>query len=138
MRRTLIIPLVILLGILVYSFSGHSVATDQAAAAKRLAAPPTVKEAACFECHTEIQALKTGGRHASVNCANCHTGTTAHLADAEIKPSTRTDLEACAGCHNPDAARLSLTTSVEEAKKGITLVTDALQAKTATPPPDKH
>lgn len=99
MRRTLIIPLVILLGILVYSFSGRAVATDEAAAAKRLAALPTVKEAACFECHTEVQALKTGGRHASVNCANCHTGTAEHLADAEIKPSTRTDLEACAGCH---------------------------------------
>ncbi|MBI2840252.1 MAG: ammonia-forming cytochrome c nitrite reductase subunit c552 [Acidobacteria bacterium] len=37
------------------------------------------------------------------------------------------------GFHNPDAARLSLTTSVEEARKGITIVSDALLAKMAAP-----
>jgi formate-dependent nitrite reductase cytochrome c552 subunit len=35
------------------------------------------------------------------------------------------------GFHNPAAARLSLTRSVEESKKGIKLVSDALEKKTA-------
>jgi formate-dependent nitrite reductase cytochrome c552 subunit len=35
------------------------------------------------------------------------------------------------GFHNPDQARLSLTKSVEESKKGIKIVADALEKKTA-------
>ena len=36
------------------------------------------------------------------------------------------------GFHNPDQARLSLTKSVEESKKGITIVADAMEKKAAT------
>jgi formate-dependent nitrite reductase cytochrome c552 subunit len=35
------------------------------------------------------------------------------------------------GFHNPDQARLSLTKSVEESKKGIKILADALEKKTA-------
>lgn len=34
------------------------------------------------------------------------------------------------GFHNPDMARLSLTKSVEESKKGIKLIANALEKKT--------
>jgi formate-dependent nitrite reductase cytochrome c552 subunit len=58
-----------------------------------------VKEEACFDCHEEIKALKSGSAHAKVNCVSCHSGTADHLADSGKKPSTRVDLEACGTCH---------------------------------------
>jgi nitrite reductase (cytochrome c-552) len=65
------------------------------------AADRPVDEKKCFECHDEIQALKTGGRHGKVNCTNCHDGTADHLKDEAKRPATRVDLETCGGCH-PD------------------------------------
>lgn len=77
-----------------------AVALQQAAPrATHAARPAGVPEADCFVCHAEIQALKTGGKHAGVNCASCHPGAAEHLADAEKKPGTRTDHEVCGGCH---------------------------------------
>jgi formate-dependent nitrite reductase cytochrome c552 subunit len=35
------------------------------------------------------------------------------------------------GFHNPDQARLSLTKSVEESKKGMKIISDALETKAA-------
>ncbi len=64
-------------------------------------ADPAVREEKCFECHDEIQALKTGGKHGKVNCTSCHDGTADHLKDSDKRPATRVDLETCGGCH-PD------------------------------------
>ncbi|GAB4227798.1 MAG: ammonia-forming cytochrome c nitrite reductase subunit c552 [Deltaproteobacteria bacterium] len=64
-------------------------------------AQPPVREEKCFECHDEIRALKTGGKHGKVNCSSCHDGAAEHSKDSDRRPETRVDLETCGGCH-PD------------------------------------
>src|SRR3972149_5763444 len=60
----------------------------------------SVEEAICFGCHTEIQKLAGNGKHVKgVNCALCHSETSAHLDDSARKPLTRLDLESCGSCH---------------------------------------
>ena len=59
-----------------------------------------VDEGICFGCHSEIESLKTKGKHAkAVSCVGCHSNLKAHLDDIEKKPHTRLDLENCGGCH---------------------------------------
>lgn len=59
-----------------------------------------VDEVICFGCHSEVQGLMKRGKHAQkLNCALCHMGTTAHLADSAQMPITRLDPESCGGCH---------------------------------------
>ena len=80
------------------------VASGVPAAAKPVAKPATAKPAAvketdCFICHTEIEALKGGGKHAGVNCVSCHSEVARHLEDQAVRPGTRVDHQACGGCH---------------------------------------
>jgi formate-dependent nitrite reductase cytochrome c552 subunit len=89
MKRPALVFVVLLIAATVYFFSGGAMAGKEA----------PVKEAACFECHDEIKALKTGGKHAKINCISCHSGTAAHLKDSDHRPTTRFDHEACGGCH---------------------------------------
>jgi formate-dependent nitrite reductase cytochrome c552 subunit len=100
MKRTVLVMIALLAGAGAYLISGTAMADKNApgktAAAK---AEPSAKEEKCFECHDEIKELKTGGKHAGVNCGSCHSGTAEHLADSDKRPSTRVDLEACGGCH---------------------------------------
>ncbi len=59
-----------------------------------------VDEGICFGCHSEIESLKTKGKHAkAVSCVGCHSNLKAHLDDIGKKPLTRLDLENCGGCH---------------------------------------
>ena len=58
-----------------------------------------VKIGACFDCHSEIKEFHTKGKHAKVNCSNCHEKLDGHLKDASVKPVTRTDHAACGKCH---------------------------------------
>jgi nitrite reductase (cytochrome c-552) len=59
----------------------------------------------CYSCHKDIKEFHMGSKHASVNCAYCHTGADEHLAkDGKsdgFKASivTRTDHAACGTCH---------------------------------------
>jgi formate-dependent nitrite reductase cytochrome c552 subunit len=53
----------------------------------------------CYECHKDIEGFHAKGKHAKVNCANCHEALDQHMQDATKKPVTRTDHEACGGCH---------------------------------------
>ncbi len=55
----------------------------------------------CFECHTEVQQLYTGGKHEPLNCVNCHSALAAHLDDPTAKPGTNLELAHCATCHKP-------------------------------------
>ncbi|MBI5343327.1 MAG: ammonia-forming cytochrome c nitrite reductase subunit c552, partial [Deltaproteobacteria bacterium] len=100
MKRTVLVMIALLAGAGAYLVSG-TVMADKDAPGKTAAAKaePTVKEEKCFECHDEIKELKSGGKHAGVNCGSCHSGTAEHLADSDKRPSTRVDLEACGGCH---------------------------------------
>jgi nitrite reductase (cytochrome c-552) len=68
-----------------------------------LAAPASeasFRETDCYECHTEVGELRNGSKHAALRCTVCHDGLGAHLADATVAPSTRTDLQVCGGCHS--------------------------------------
>jgi len=53
----------------------------------------------CYGCHSDIEKFHSRGRHAKINCANCHQNLAAHLKDSSKKPVTLTDLDVCGGCH---------------------------------------
>jgi formate-dependent nitrite reductase cytochrome c552 subunit len=68
-------------------------------------APPVkpVDEKKCYSCHDNIEDFHTQGRHASVNCAQCHDAAehlkTAKNKDMGTRPGTNKDHRACAVCH---------------------------------------
>ncbi len=55
----------------------------------------------CYECHDPVKQLHTMGKHAKVNCVNCHSGLAKHIANPgpETRPATDTSWEACGKCH---------------------------------------
>ncbi len=70
---------------------------------------PAAKEANvkvddCYMCHDPIKSLHTGGKHAKVNCASCHSGLAKHLANPgpDTRPVTDTSWEACGTCHRDE------------------------------------
>jgi formate-dependent nitrite reductase cytochrome c552 subunit len=83
-----------------------------------------VREEKCFECHDEIKALKTGGKHGKVNCSSCHDGTAEHLADSDRKPLTRVDLETCGGCHQDQYASFATLNLKKAARTEKSLLTE--------------
>jgi len=65
-----------------------------------------VDVASCYGCHKDIKEFHVSSKHASVNCAYCHTGSDEHvkndgkpLAPTQASIGTRTDHAACATCH---------------------------------------
>ena len=81
-----------------------SPAIAQAAKVATAAKPPAAKAAGfdatpCLGCHAPVKALYDSGKHKGVGCNTCHDGTAAHLADASKRPTTKTDLANCGGCH---------------------------------------
>jgi len=66
-------------------------------------APPAkaVDVAICYGCHDPIKQLHTMGKHAKVNCVNCHSGLDKHMANPgpDTRPVTDTSWEACGQCH---------------------------------------
>ncbi len=54
---------------------------------------------ACYACHAPVKDFHTSGKHRAVACTACHDGADKHLADAKARPSTKTDLDTCGGCH---------------------------------------
>ncbi|MGE5664774.1 MAG: ammonia-forming cytochrome c nitrite reductase subunit c552, partial [Deltaproteobacteria bacterium] len=100
MKRTVLVLGTLVVGVCAYLLFGSPVAAKEPSGKKAAAAADApVVEAKCFDCHDEIKALKTAGKHKGVNCVRCHAGTAAHLADSDKRPSTRFDHEACGGCH---------------------------------------
>jgi len=87
-------------------------------------ADPAVREEKCFECHDEIKELKSGGKHAKVNCTSCHDGTADHLKDSEKKPLTRVDLETCGGCHKDQYASFGTLNLKKAARTEKSLLTE--------------
>lgn len=53
----------------------------------------------CYDCHSEIKEFHAKGKHARVNCRNCHEGLEEHLKDVDWKPTTRLDHATCGKCH---------------------------------------
>lgn len=60
-----------------------------------------VKVEACYGCHAQIKELHTMGKHAKVNCSNCHKGLEKHLSapGPDTRPVTDTSWQACGQCH---------------------------------------
>lgn len=71
------------------------------AAEKKLSRQKELKASECYECHGVIKELHTGGKHAKVQCGNCHQGLDQHLANPgpETRPVTDMAWEACGKCH---------------------------------------
>jgi len=82
-----------------------------------MAAPAAMsEEKACLACHTEIQALRTGGKHAQLPCLTCHSKLPEHLSDASIKPITNFDLAVCGTCHQ-DQYKTFMTVNLKSGAK---------------------
>jgi nitrite reductase (cytochrome c-552) len=60
-----------------------------------------VKVDTCYGCHDPIKQLHTMGKHAKINCVNCHSGLDKHLSNPgpETRPVTDVSWEACGNCH---------------------------------------
>jgi len=95
MRRILVIALTIV---------GLLTLEDATAANKKTPGEkqPTVAE--CYECHGVIKELHTRGKHAKVQCGNCHRGLDKHAANPgpETRPVTDMAWEACGKCHEKE------------------------------------
>jgi len=74
-------------------------ALAQAAAKDKPAAKAKFDASACFGCHEPIKDMHAPGKHKGVGCNTCHDGTAAHLGDPAKRPTTKTDLATCGGCH---------------------------------------
>lgn len=54
----------------------------------------------CYSCHKDVKEFHATSKHASVNCASCHTNFEDHVAkDGKAPIATRTDHAACGTCH---------------------------------------
>ncbi len=89
--------LVVLISVLMLS----SADAQYKSAATKKPAEKAVDVATCYGCHDPIKTLHTMGKHAKVNCVNCHSGLAKHLENPgpETRPITDTSWEACGACH---------------------------------------
>ena len=54
----------------------------------------------CFECHSEVSELWSGGKHkGKLSCTQCHAKLDAHLESPSNKPETKLDPNLCGTCH---------------------------------------
>lgn len=60
-----------------------------------------VKVENCYTCHAPVKELHTMGKHAKVNCVNCHSGLDKHIKapGKDTRPVTDMSWEACGKCH---------------------------------------
>lgn len=68
---------------------------------KAVQAEKSLKVDTCYECHPPIKELHTAGKHAKVNCSNCHKVADEHIKNPgpDTRPVTDTSWEACGSCH---------------------------------------
>lgn len=101
-RKTGIIIAAVLF--LVFALSLYGLAADAAYKAPAKTAATKEKAVAvstCYNCHDPIKQLRVMGKHANVNCNNCHTGLAKHLESPgpDTRPVTLTSWETCGQCH---------------------------------------
>jgi len=55
----------------------------------------------CYGCHDVVKELHASGKHAKINCTNCHQGLEKHLGSPgpDTRPVTDVSWEACGKCH---------------------------------------
>lgn len=69
-------------------------------AQKAAPAEKPVKVETCYGCHSQIKDFHSKGKHANVNCVNCHKGLEKHLKEGPTsKPVTSMDHAICGKCH---------------------------------------
>jgi hypothetical protein len=73
---------------------------------------------ACYECHQDVQDLKSQDVHAEIHCETCHGPGQKHISSGEaadiLKPSGR---EFCGSCHALNAAKPKGTIAQVDLKK---------------------
>lgn len=95
----------------------YSTADAQKATLKEKA----VKVETCYGCHGDIKDFHTKGKHAKVNCINCHEGLDRHLKEGpSVKPVTMMEHAICGKCHKEEyesfvAVNLESKAKVEKA-----------------------
>jgi uncharacterized CHY-type Zn-finger protein len=73
-----------------------------------IAAQPVVfaGHQACEDCHSDIVAVKTKGKHAGVNCEACHDALAKHTEDPEsLQPPKLDTAVLCVRCHAVNGSR---------------------------------
>lgn len=62
--------------------------------------------AACLDCHDDVGAVKSKGKHAGVNCEACHGALAAHVADPQAVVPEKLDVKTlCVVCHLKNSAK---------------------------------
>ena len=80
----------------------------RAAAIPQIAALPLhyAGHQACISCHSDIQAVKSKGMHAGVNCEACHGALEKHVLDPiNVVPVKLNTAVLCVRCHAASAAK---------------------------------
>ncbi|MBI5025495.1 MAG: ammonia-forming cytochrome c nitrite reductase subunit c552 [Nitrospirae bacterium] len=87
--------------VLVMGIYFTSADAQKAATAKAKPAEKSVNVETCYGCHAPIKELHAMGKHAKINCSNCHKGLDKHLKgpSPDTRPATDTSWEACGSCH---------------------------------------
>jgi formate-dependent nitrite reductase cytochrome c552 subunit len=71
-----------------------------AANAQKETSEKPVNVETCYGCHQDIKDFHSKGKHAKVNCSNCHEKLDKHLKEGpSAKPVTRMDHATCGKCH---------------------------------------
>jgi hypothetical protein len=55
--------------------------------------------AACVDCHSEIQQMRAGGKHAGIGCEACHGPLAKHASGEPPKPEKPHTRNTCLKCH---------------------------------------
>lgn len=84
-----------------FYFSSTAAEMDTAQTKKMVQTEKPVKVETCYGCHMPVKELHTMGKHAKVNCVNCHKGLETHLKGPgpDTRPVTETSWETCGQCH---------------------------------------
>jgi hypothetical protein len=100
MKKILVVLLPLIALVAVFFLFHNADAQYKSAPAKR-SAEKSVSVDTCYGCHDPVKQLHTMGKHAKINCVNCHSGLDKHLANPgpDTRPVTDVSWEACGTCH---------------------------------------
>jgi hypothetical protein len=59
----------------------------------------------CETCHADLAAVKSKGKHVTVNCEACHGALANHAGDPSVQPAKLDTAVLCVRCHAASAAR---------------------------------
>jgi len=63
-------------------------------------------QAACIECHADVEAVRAQGRHAGVACESCHGALAAHASNPDgVKPVRPNPRTTCIICHTASISK---------------------------------